>query len=138
MTRPGSPLNFDAAAYDIQHLYALDYFESVSVDMTKSPQGGIDITLRIKEKPTTKVRLGLRYDLEDRFTGLTDIVMENVTGRGINAHLYTRYGNYTDLTLGYRSPIFLDTYFVHSMQGLYQRRKYLLYEDKHKVNELDI
>ncbi|MCK9418969.1 MAG: patatin-like phospholipase family protein [Nitrospirae bacterium] len=137
-TRPGSPLNVNTAAYDIQHLYALDYFESVSADMTKSPQGGIDITLRIKEKPTTKVRLGLRYDLEDRFTGLTDIVMENVTGRGIKAYLTTRYGNYTDITLGYWSPIFLDTYFVHSMQALYQQRNYLLYEDQHKVNELDI
>ncbi len=137
-TRPGSPLNFDVAAYDIQHLYALDYFESVTADMTKSPQGGIDITLRIKEKPTTKVRFGLRYDLEDRFTGLTDIVMENVTGRGIKAYLMTRYGNYTDIALGYRSPILLDTYFVHTMQAIYQRRDYLLYEDKHKVNELEI
>jgi NTE family protein len=136
--RPGSPLNFDSAAYDIQHLYALDYFESVSADMAESPQGGIDITLRIKEKPTTKVLFGLRYDLEDRFTGLTDIVMENVTGRGIKTYLTTRYGNYTDITMGYRSPIFLDAYFVHSMQAVYQRRNYIIYEDKHKVNELDI
>lgn len=138
VTRPGSPLNFDTAAYDIQHLYALDYFESVTTDMTKSPQGGIDITLRIKEKPTTKVRLGLRYDLDDRFTGLTDIIVDNVTGRGIKAYLYTRYGNYTDLTLGYHSPVLLDTNFVHTVQAFYQRRNYLLYEDKHKVNELDI
>lgn len=137
-TRPGKPLNFDVAARDIQHLYALDYFESISADMTKSPQGGIDITLRIKEKPTTKVLLGLRYDLEDRFTGLTDIIVENVTGRGIKAYLTTRYGNYTDITLGYRSPVFLDAYFVHSVQAFYQQRNYLLYEDKHKVNELDI
>ncbi len=136
--RPGSPLNFNVAAYDIQHLYALDYFESVTADMTKNPQGGIDITLRIKEKPTIKMRFGLRYDLEDRFTGLTDIVMENVTGRGIKAYLTTRYGNYTDLTLGYRSPIFLDAYFVHTMQAFYQQRDYLLYEDKHKVNEVNI
>jgi outer membrane protein insertion porin family len=136
--RPGNSLNFNMAAYDIQHLYALDYFESVSEDMTKNPQGGIDITLRIKEKPTIKVRLGLRYDLEDRFTGLTDIVMENVTGRGIKTYLTTQYGNYTDIALGYRSPIFLDAYFVHTMQVLYQQRNYLIYEDKHKINELDI
>jgi outer membrane protein insertion porin family len=137
-TQPGKPLNFDIAAHDIQHLYALDYFESISADMTKNPQGGIDITLRIKETPTTKVLLVLRYDLEDRFTGLTDIIVENVTGRGIKAYLTTRYGNYTDITLGYRSPVFLDAYFVHSVQAFYQQRNYLLYEDKHKVNELDI
>jgi outer membrane protein assembly factor BamA len=108
-TRTGQPLNFDLAAYDIQHLYALNYFESLSVDMAKSPEGGIGLTLKIKEKPTTRVRLGLRYDLEDRFTGLTDIIVDNVTGRGIKAYLNTRYGNYTDFTLGYRSPVLLDS-----------------------------
>jgi NTE family protein len=131
-------LNFDTAAYDIQHLYALDYFESVSVDMAKSPQGGIDLTLKIKEKPTNKIRLGLRYDLEDSFTGLTDLVMDNVTGRGIKLYVNTRYGNYTDITAGYRSPVILRAYFVHSLQVFYRERDYFIYEDKHKVNTLDI
>jgi len=137
-TRAGQPLNFDDAAYDTQHLYALDYFESVSADMTKSPQGGIDLVLKIKEKPTTKVRLGLRYDLEDRFTGLTDIIMDNVTGRGIKGFLTTRYGNYTDLALGYHSPVFLDTSFAHTVQAFYRNRTYALYEDKHTVNEINV
>jgi outer membrane protein assembly factor BamA len=137
-TRTGKPLNFDIAAHDIQHLYALDYFESVSADMTKSPQGGIDLTLKIKEKPTTKVRLGLRYDLEDNFTGLTDVVVDNVTGRGIKAFLYSRYGNYTDLTLGYHSPVFLDTSFAHTVQAFYRNRTYPLYEDKRTVNEINV
>jgi NTE family protein len=139
-TRPraGQPLNFDTAAYDIQHLYALDYFESVSVDMSKSPRGGIDLTLKIKEKPTNKIRLGLRYDLEDSFTGLTDLIMDNVTGRGIKLYVNTRYGNYTDITAGYRSPVILRTYFVHSLQVFYRERDYFIYEDKHKVNTLDI
>jgi len=137
-TRSGQPLNLETAAYDLQHLYALDYFETLSADMATSTQDGVDITLRIKEKPRTKVKLGLRYDLEDRFTGLTDIVVNNVTGRGIKAYLYTRYGNYTDLTLGYTSPVLLDTNFVHTVQAFYRNRNYYVYEDKHRVNELDI
>ena len=137
-TRTGRPMNFDVAADDLRNLYALDYFESLAADMQKSPQGGVDITLKIKEKPTTKVRLGLRYDLEDRFTGLTDIIMENVTGRGIKAYINTRYGNYTDITAGYLSPVFLDTAFAHTVQAFYRNRTYALYEDKHRVNELDI
>jgi outer membrane protein insertion porin family len=62
-TRTGGPLNFDILAQDIQHLYGLGYFESLSVDMAKGPQGGVDLTLKIREKPTAKVRLRLRYDL---------------------------------------------------------------------------
>jgi NTE family protein len=137
-TRVGQPLNFETAAHDIQHLYALDYFESLAVDVAKSPQGGVDLTLKIKEKPANKIRLGLRYDLDDSFTGLTDIVVDNVGGRGVKLFLNTRYGNYTDITFGYRSPVVLRTYFVHTVDGFYQKRNYFIYEDKHKVQELDI
>jgi len=137
-SRVGQPLNFDTAAYDIQRLYALDYFESLSVGLEKSPRGGVDLTLRIKEKPTTKIRFGLRYDLADRFTGLTDFIMDNVAGQGIKMYLTTRYGNYTDLAAGYISPFFLNSSFVHTMQVFYQQRNYFIYEDQHKINELDI
>lgn len=138
-TRAGGPLNVVIAANDVQRLYALDYFESLDVDMAPSAQGGVDITLRIREKPVNKVRLGLRFDLEDSFTGLTDIVMDNITGRGIKAFLNTRYGNYTDLALGYRSPVFLHSYFVHTVQAYYRRRNYFIYDgNQHKINELDI
>jgi NTE family protein len=137
-TKIGSPLNLDTLGHDIQHLYALDYFESLTVDLAKSPQGGIVLTFKIKDKPTVKVRLGLRFDLEDSFTGLTDIVIDNLTGRGFKLYLNARYGNYTDLTLGYHSPVFLRSYFVHTIQAFYRQRNYFIYEDKNKVNELSI
>ena len=128
ITRPGAPLNFFTAADDLQHLYALDYFESIDADLERSPLGGVDIKLRIKEKPTNRIRLGLRYDLEDSFTALTDIVVDNITGRGIKAFLYTRYGNYTDVTLGYTSPVFIRSNFLHTVQAFYRQRDYLLYQ----------
>ncbi len=137
-TRAGFPLNFDTAAHDIQHLYALDYFESIGVDMKKSPQGGVDMTIGIKEKPANRVRLGLRYDLEDHFTGLTDLMVDNVGGRGVKVFLNTRYGNYTDLTFGYRSPVVLRTNFQHTVDVFYRERDYFIYQDKHKVRELEI
>ncbi|OGW36189.1 MAG: hypothetical protein A2010_13770 [Nitrospirae bacterium GWD2_57_9] len=137
-TRAGQPLNFSAAAYDIQHLHALDYFESLSVDMRKSPQGGLDLSLRIKEKPANRIRLGLRYDLEDNFTGLTDILVDNVGGRGVKLFLNSRYGNYTDFTFGYRSPVVLRRNFLHTVDAFYRNRTYYIYEDQHKVKELDI
>ena len=137
-TRSGQPLNFDVAAYDIQHLYALDYFESIVVDMDKSPLGGVALQIKIKDKPTNKVRLGLRYDLEDHFTGLTDIVVDNITGRGIKAYLNTRYGNYTDLTAGYYSPVLISSYFVHTVQAFYRERTYPIYQDQHQITALDI
>jgi NTE family protein len=138
LTRAGKPLNFEDAAYDIQHLYALDYFESLSVDAARSGQGGLDLTLKIKEKPANRIRLGLRYDLEDHFTGLTDLMVDNVGGRGVKVFLNTRYGNYTDATFGYRSPVVLRTNFLHTIDAFYRDRNYFIYENKHKVQELDI
>lgn len=137
-TRTGQPLNFDVAANDIQHLYALGYFESLSVDMTKSPQGGIDLTIKVREKPTTKIRLGFRYDLGDRFTGLTDLIVDNVSGRGIKLFLNTRYGNYADITAGYHSPVIINTNasFDHTLQAFYRERRYFVYQDKNKIDEL--
>jgi len=137
-TRSGLPLNFNVAAYDIQHLYALDYFESIVVDMEKSPLGGVALQLRIKEKPTNKLRLGMRYDLEDHFTGLTDVVVDNVTGRGIKFYFNTRYGNYTDLTAGYYSPVLIRSNFVHTLQVFYRDRTYPIYQDKRPITALDI
>jgi len=137
-TTVGSPLNLDTLGRDIQHLYALNYFESLSVDLAKSPQNGIVLIFKIREKPTVKVRLGLRFDLEDSFTGLTDIVIDNLTGRGFKLYLNARYGNYTDLTLGYHSPVFLRSYFVHTIQAFYRQRNYFIYENKEKISELTI
>jgi outer membrane protein assembly factor BamA len=61
-----------------------------------------------------------------------------VAGLGIKAYLNTRYGNYTDLTLGYHSPVIINTSFVHTVQAFYRERHYFIYEDKYKVNDLDI
>lgn len=137
-TRAGQPLNLDVAAQDVQRLYALDYFESLAVDIRKSTQGGLDLTLKFKEKPTNKIRLGLRYDLEDYFTGLTDVIVDNVGGRGVKVFLNTRYGNYTDLAFGYRSPVVLRANFLHTVSAFYRDRNYFLYEDKHRVREFEV
>lgn len=136
--RTGEPLNFDALARDVHHLYGLDYFESVGVAMARSPAGGVFLAFKIKEKPTMKVRLGLRYDLEDSFTGLTDLIADNVGGRGIKLFLNMLYGTYTDITLGYRTPVFLQYRFTQSLQGFYRRRTYFVYLDDNKVNELGV
>lgn len=137
-TKPGVPLNFEAMARDVQRLYGLDYFESLNVDITESARGGVDLSFKIKEKPTTKVRLGLRYDLEDSFTGLTDVVADNLTGRGIKVYLNSRYGNYTDVALGYHSPVFLRTSFLHTLEAFYRRRNYFLWDNQEKTAALDV
>lgn len=134
----GSPLNFATLEEDIQRLYALNFFDSLNVDIADSGTDGVILTLRIKEKPRGTLLLGLRYDLEDSFTGLADISVDNLTGRGIKLFLNTRFGNYTDLALGYRSPVLINTYFVHALQAFYYDRIYALYTDQRKTGELEV
>lgn len=137
-TAEGKPLNFGTLDADVQRLFALNYFESINVDVADSGRGGVLLTFRIREKPRGTLRLGLRYDLEDSFTGLADLVVDNLGGRGIKLFLHTRFGNYADVALGYRSPVILNTYFVHSLQGFYRDRTYSLYTDGKKTGELEV
>ena len=103
-----------------------------------SVKDGVILTFKIKEKPRGTLRLGLRYDLEDSFTGLADLSVDNIGGRGIKLFLNTRFGNYTDLALGYHSPVLINTYFVHVLQTFYYDRTYALYTDQHKTGELNV
>lgn len=136
-TAVGDPLNFAVLEEDIQHLYALAIFESLNVHIADSGTGGVALTVRIKERPRGSLRLGLRYDLEDSFTGLADLSVNNIAGRGIRLYLNTRFGNYTDLALGYRSPVLINTYFVHAFQAFSHSRTYSLYTDERKSGELE-
>jgi outer membrane protein insertion porin family len=137
-TAAGKPLNFDTLEEDIQHLYALNFFESLNVNIADSGMGGVLLSFKIREKPRGTLRLGFRYDLEDSFTGLADLSVDNLAGRGIKLFLTTRFGNYTDLALGYRSPVLINTYFVHSLQTFYYDRIYALYTDQRKTGELEV
>jgi hypothetical protein len=62
--------------------------------------------------------------------------VDNVTGRGDKAYLNTRYSNYADITLGYLSPVVIATNLVYSAEAFYRERRYFLYEDQRRVNEL--
>jgi NTE family protein len=137
-TAVGKPLNFDTLEEDIQHLYALNFFESLNVNIADSGMGGVLLSVKIREKPRGTLRLGFRYDLEDSFTGLADLSVDNLDGKGIKLFLNTRFGNYTDLVLGYRSPVLINTYFVHSLQTFYYDRIYALYTDQRKTGELEV
>jgi outer membrane protein assembly factor BamA len=106
--------------------------------MADSGADGVNLTFRVREKPRTTVRLGLRYDLEDAFTGLADVSEDNITGRGIRTSLTVLFGNYTDLTLRYYSPVLFRLPFAHALQAYYRERDYFLYEDRKKTGELNI
>lgn len=137
-TAKDAPLNFTTLATDIQRLYALNYFESINLDVQRSDAGGVSLTLRIRERHRGSVRLGLRYDLEDAFTGLADIAVDNIAGRGISLYVNSRFGNHLDIAAGYRSPVFLRTRFVHTLEGFRQERTFYLYQDGDRSGAVDV
>ncbi len=137
-TREGAPLNFTTLASDIQRLYALGYFESLNLDVQRSDEGGVIVTIRIKERHRGSVRLGMRYDTEDAFTGLADIVVDNIAGRGIALYLSSRFGAYLDLAAGYRSPVLLQARFVHALEAFHRKRTYYLYDEGDRTGALEV
>ncbi|HAK60425.1 MAG TPA: hypothetical protein DCO77_08595 [Nitrospiraceae bacterium] len=137
-TGPGDPLNFNTLIRDVRHFYGLGYYESLNIKMQEGADGGVELAFHVKEKPTGRVRLGMRYDLEDSFTGLTDIQVKNWTGRDIRLYLNTRYGSYTDIRLGYHAPIFLSANFIHTLQAFYYQRDYAIHANKKQTSEKDV
>lgn len=137
-TKTGAPLNFPLLYRDVRHLYGLTYFESINLQVAENGKDGVTVTLAVKERHRGSVRLGLRYDSEDAFTGLTDAVVDNLGGRGIRAWLNTRYGNYLDLSMGYHSPVLVTASFVHAVEGFYRKRTYSLYSGGERAGEVQV
>jgi outer membrane protein assembly factor BamA len=104
----------------------------------ESGEGGVDVALAVKERHRGRLRLGIRYDTEDAFTGLADVVVDNLAGRGIKFFLDTRFGNYLDLSMGYHSPVLVNTFFVHRLEGFYRDRTYFLYENAERTGALEV
>ncbi|MFC1502461.1 patatin-like phospholipase family protein [bacterium] len=79
--KPDSLFNVAQVKQGIENIYSTGYFEGVrfSID-NRMPFR--DLTIHLIEQGYTKLRLGLRYDLERRTKGYLQIVEDNIFGLG--------------------------------------------------------
>lgn len=77
--RPGDLLTAEGISRAIEGLYALGYFEHVRYELLPSQENEdlVDLILRIKELPSGRLRLGLRYDKLHKTVGVIGMDFSN-------------------------------------------------------------
>jgi len=125
----GGVFQIDRAKRGLANIISTNLFEYVYLEVTRVPAGPL-LTIRLKERPSQLVRLGLRVDDERNLQGLVDIRDENFHGIGTELGLMVAGGQRNlDATLGYKARRLFETYLTLGVSAFYRTRASYLYTD---------
>jgi predicted acylesterase/phospholipase RssA len=79
----GDSLDSEILNRRIMEMYGYGYFESIQYDIKPVDEDRVDFTLRVKELPLKKLRLGIRYDDLHKLVGLVGLQQTNVLIPGL-------------------------------------------------------
>lgn len=80
--RPGEAFDVRKSEKGLANIYGTGFFERVSLDI-KPTEGGAHLTINVKEKKFTQLRIGAHWDDEYQAEMFADILDDNVFGAGI-------------------------------------------------------
>ncbi|MEZ5360430.1 MAG: patatin-like phospholipase family protein [Candidatus Zixiibacteriota bacterium] len=96
--RPGEPFDTKKSEEGIDNIYATGFFDRVSLYMQPEADG-VGLTINVKEKKFTQLRLGSHWDDEYQAEMFAEMLDDNIFGAGIqamaHAMLSSRRHNYT-------------------------------------------
>ena len=81
-TKPGDLFNTQRFQRDINRLYNLNYFDQITPEDSLAAPGVIDLTLKVKERPTGRLNVGFAIDSRRRLIGLAEVFETNFRGTG--------------------------------------------------------
>jgi outer membrane protein insertion porin family len=81
-TKPGDLFNTQRFQRDINRLYNLNYFDQITRENSLAASGVIDLTLKVKERPTGRLNVGFAIDSRRRLIGLAEVFETNFRGTG--------------------------------------------------------
>ena len=111
-----------------RRVYALGFFEDVSIGT--EPVGGekMAISVGVKERPTGAASAGIGYSSVDRLVGTAQLSFGNLMGRGQKLRFITEFGSRKQtFDLGFQDPYFLDTQFGLNVNLYNTSREYTDY-----------
>jgi len=117
---PGMVFQLDEARRGLSQLSGTSLFEYVYLEIT-SLQDRIILTIRIKERPSQLVRLGMRADDERHLQALLDIRDENFRGTGMQLGFTVMGGQRNgDVKLGFSTQHLFDTYLTLGISAFHR------------------
>ncbi len=81
-TKPGDLFNTTRFQRDISRLYNTGYFDQIVPEDSFAAPGVIDLTLKVKERPTGRLNVGFAIDSRRRLIGLAEVFETNFRGTG--------------------------------------------------------
>ena len=124
----GEVFEIDKARRGISNLSGTKLFEYVYLEPA-SVDKRLRLTIRIKERPSQLVRVGLRVDDERQLQGMMDIRDENFHGTGMDLGLTVGGGQRnSDITLEYKARRLFDSYLTFNVSAFHRVYDSYVYE----------
>ena len=125
----GDVFRIDRANRGVANIISTTLFEYVYLEVTY-PGRRTDLAIRLRERPSQLMRLGLRADNERHLQGLLDIRDENFQGSGMELGLTLSGGDRNaDVNLGYMVHRLFGAYFTLSADAFYRTFDTYLFAD---------
>lgn len=96
--------NNDILIQNIEELYALNYFESISFRIRESGKNKIHLIIEVQEKPLNRLVTGFRYDDYFKIIGLVGLETNSVLLSGTQFQTYLKFGGLTMLDFKFLYP----------------------------------
>ncbi|MEW5701070.1 MAG: outer membrane protein assembly factor BamA [Candidatus Zixiibacteriota bacterium] len=107
---PGQVFRRSALQRSLRNVMLLNYFSNVTPDFSQLPDGRVDLTLNVEEKPTGQIQVGGGYSEQDHLVGTVNLGIPNLFGGGQSANLMLEFGNRRQsYSVGFTEPWFMDT-----------------------------
>ncbi len=124
---PGDVFQLEQARRGLSQINGTSLFEYVYLEIT-SLTDEIVLTIRIKERPSQLVRMGLRADDERHLQGLVDIRDENFRGTGMQLGLTVSGGQRNgDVKLEFSAQRLFETYLTLGISAFHRSYDSYLY-----------
>jgi NTE family protein len=127
--RPGDVFEIEKAKHGISSIRSTTLFEFVYLEVAYLPRGPA-LTIRLRERPSQLVRIGLRADNERGLQGMLDVRDENFQGSGMDLGLTIAGGGRNfETSIAYKDPRLLGSSFTFGLEGFYRTVDTYIYED---------
>ncbi len=131
----GEVFQIDKSTQGITNISSTTLFEYVYLEVLYTEHEPT-LTIRLKERPSQLVRLGVRADDERNLQGSLDIRDENFQGLGMDLGLNISGGaRNKEIVLEFKAHRLFDTYLTFNVSGLYSSFDSYFYGDAIQVGE---
>jgi NTE family protein len=126
----GEPFGALSVQQTIENIYGTGLFERVTIEPARDPAGGLDVLVRVTERPSDRVRLGLHYLEEQQTEGYLEYADENVMGLGGTLGVRGLLGVRREgISFNTRLDRLFRTYLTYQVEGGWRREEVYAYSD---------